>query len=70
MSVHIKLNGEEKVIEVDHVVICAGQVSVNKLYKSCMEQNLNAHLIGGAKKASELDAKTAIREGTELGLRI
>lgn len=70
LGLHIKHNGEEKVLEVDHVVICAGQVSVNELYKSCQEQNLNVHLIGGAKKASELDAKTAIREGTELGMSI
>ena len=70
LGLHIKHNGEDKVLDVDHVVICAGQVSVNQLYESCMVQNLKVHLIGGAKKASELDAKTAIREGTELGLSI
>lgn len=70
LGLHIIHNNEKKVLDVDHVVICAGQVSVNELYDSCLEQNLNAHLIGGAKNASELDAKTAIREGTELGLRI
>ena len=70
LGLHIKHNEETKLLEVDHVVICAGQVSVNELYKSCQEQNLSVHLIGGAKKASELDAKTAIREGTELGMSI
>ena len=69
-GLHLLINGEKQLLDVDNVVICAGQVSVNKLYKSCQEQNLNVHLIGGAKKALELDAKTAIREGTELGLMI
>lgn len=60
---------ESRVLAVDHVVLCAGQVSVNKLY-----EKLNAdeskpfalHLVGGAVLAGELDAKRAIRMASEL----
>ena len=63
-------DGVEKLLEVDNVVICAGQISVNGLYEECKKRGLNAHLIGGARKAAELDAKTAIREGVMLGYSI
>lgn len=69
-GLHIINNGEKQVLAVDHVVVCAGQVSQNALYDTCLAENLSVHIIGGAKNAAELDAKTAIREGAELGLRI
>jgi len=69
-GLHIISNGEKQLLAVDHIVVCAGQVSKNKLYEACQTKNYITHIIGGAKKASELDAKTAIREGTELALKI
>jgi 2,4-dienoyl-CoA reductase (NADPH2) len=69
-GLHLKVNGEQILLDVDNVVICAGQSSNTELYDDCKNQNLKVHLIGGAKNASELDAKTAIREGTMLGLKI
>lgn len=65
-GLHLVYQGEPQLLEVDHVVICAGQKSVNELYDACLKLNKSAHLIGGAKMANELDAKTAIREGAEL----
>lgn len=66
----IEMEGVEKVLEVDHVVICAGQVSLNSLFKQLQEEKVNCHLIGGAFEARELDAKMAIKQATELALKI
>jgi len=67
LTISSKNGSEEKrVLEVDNVVLCTGQVSQNALYESLKEQGLPVHLIGGAKLAAELDAKRAIDEGTRL----
>ncbi len=60
--------GEEPpyTLEVDNVVICAGQLPQRSLLASLEAGGINAHLIGGASKASELDAKRAIKEGSVL----
>lgn len=69
-GLHISQNGEQRLLEIDHIVICAGQEPLRELYSSDSEQNTKPaqryHLIGGANIASELDAKRAIREGAEL----
>jgi 2,4-dienoyl-CoA reductase (NADPH2) len=54
-----------EVLDVDHVVICAGQESVRGLYDGLVSTR-TAHLIGGADVAAELDAKRAIEQGTRL----
>jgi 2,4-dienoyl-CoA reductase (NADPH2) len=66
-------NGEEtkeqRIIDVDHVVLCAGQVSVNALHTDLEKdesKNFNLHLVGGAEFAGELDAKRAIKLASEL----
>ncbi|MGZ4493333.1 MAG: NADPH-dependent 2,4-dienoyl-CoA reductase, partial [Nocardioides sp.] len=58
--------GETRVLEVDHVVVCAGQESVRGLYDDLLAAGVSAHLVGGADVAAELDAKRAIKQGTEL----
>ncbi|MFT7405558.1 FAD-dependent oxidoreductase [Zhongshania sp.] len=69
-GLHISQDGKPRLLEVDHVVICAGQEPLRELYNSESEQGAKSaqryHLIGGASIASELDAKRAIREGAEL----
>jgi 2,4-dienoyl-CoA reductase (NADPH2) len=66
-GLHISVGGEARVLEVDNVVICAGQESLAELMP---EQPVNGgprfHKIGGAALAAELDAKRAIREGAVL----
>jgi 2,4-dienoyl-CoA reductase (NADPH2) len=52
-----------RVLDVDHVVVCAGQVSVRGLYDA-LDGRDGVHLIGGADVAAELDAKRAIAQGT------
>jgi len=67
-GLHIAVNGKPQVLDVDHVVICAGQVSEKSLWKESPSQKY--FLIGGAELASELDAKRAIDQGTRLASNI
>jgi len=55
-----------RLLEVDNIVLCTGQISENALYESLKANGKPVHLIGGAKLAAELDAKRAIDEGTRL----
>jgi 2,4-dienoyl-CoA reductase (NADPH2) len=55
-----------RVLEVDSVVICAGQESVRELVDPLSARGLRWHVIGGADEAKELDAKRAIEQGTQL----
>ena len=66
----IKRAGKEMIIEVDQVILCAGQLSVTNLKEDLEANNIKHHIIGGALKAGELDAKRAIKEGLELALSI
>ena len=65
-------NGEAmpELLEVDTIVLCAGQVSNSELYDDLRSSGFDCHLIGGAKNAGELDAKRAIDQGTRLALSI
>ena len=60
---------ETRVLDVDHVVVCAGQESVRDLYDELVAEGLEAHLVGGADVAAELDAKRAIEQGTRVRRR-
>lgn len=65
-GLHIVVNDKPAVLEVDHVIICAGQESYTAMFNELKAAGKNVHLIGGAKEAGELDAKRAIRQGAEL----
>ena len=69
-GLHITVNDQSTVLEVDHVIICAGQESYTAMYDQLKADGKNVHLIGGAKEAGELDAKRAIRQGAELAATI
>jgi 2,4-dienoyl-CoA reductase (NADPH2) len=60
VRLHVTVDGAPEVIEVDHVVLCAGQDSVRDLVAP------GRTVIGGADVAAELDAKRAIKQGTEV----
>jgi 2,4-dienoyl-CoA reductase (NADPH2) len=67
-GLHITVGGEARLLEVDNVVVCAGQDSLDELMPAQGTQGGPVfHKIGGAKLAAELDAKRAIREGAVLG---
>lgn len=68
-GLHIRIDGkDEKVLDVEHVIVCAGQEPERSLYEQLTARGVKAHLIGGAELASELDAMRAIDEGTRLAL--
>ena len=69
-GLHITVNDQPTVLEVDHVIICAGQEPYTAMYDQLKADGKNVHLIGGAKEAGELDAKRAIRQGAELAATI
>jgi 2,4-dienoyl-CoA reductase (NADPH2) len=62
--------GERQTLDVDNVVICAGQVSQRALEGPLKSAGVDVHVIGGAFEAGELDAKRAIEQGTELACRL
>jgi len=53
-------------LEVDDVVICAGQESRRDLLDDLCAAGTSVHVIGGADVADEVDAKRAIDQGTRL----
>lgn len=65
-GLHITVNDKQMVLEVDNVIICAGQESYTAMFDELKSAGKSVHLIGGAKEAGELDAKRAIRQGAEL----
>ena len=65
-GLRIRVDGTEQLLDVDHVVICAGQEPRRDLFDAVRAAGMNAHLIGGANVAAELDAKRAIAEGSRL----
>lgn len=69
-GLHITVKDKSQLLEVDNIVICAGQVSVNALYEELKDTNTNVHIIGGAKLSKEIDAQRAIREGSELAAKL
>jgi 2,4-dienoyl-CoA reductase (NADPH2) len=70
-GLHITVGGEQRLLEVDNVVVCAGQESLDELTDAAAAPNgTTFHKIGGAVLAAELDAKRAIREGAELAARL
>jgi 2,4-dienoyl-CoA reductase (NADPH2) len=69
-GLHISAESGDEVLAVDHVIICAGQESVNGLATELASQGKPVNVIGGAMLAAELDAERAIREGVTLAARI
>ena len=69
-GLHIEHDGTPRVIPVDTIVACAGQTPENALASSLAATGKPVHLIGGARLATELDARRAVEEGVRLGLRI
>jgi 2,4-dienoyl-CoA reductase (NADPH2) len=61
---------EPRCLEVDSVIVCAGQESERSLLEPLRGAGLEVHVIGGANLAAELDAQRAIRQGTELAARL
>ena len=69
-GLHIRVGGEVEVLEVDNVIVCAGQTPARGLYDELRELGLEASLIGGACDAAELDAKRAINQACHLAAAV
>ena len=69
-GLHITVDGKDMVLPVDNVILCAGQDPQRALQAELLAAGCTVHLIGGADKAAELDAKRAIWQGTELALNL
>ncbi|QIT55399.1 NADPH-dependent 2,4-dienoyl-CoA reductase [Aquisalimonas sp. 2447] len=69
-GLHVTIDGEARLLDVDHVVVCTGQESLRELEAPLSGSGRPVHLIGGSNVAAELDAKRAIDEGTRLAARL
>ncbi|MEU5425685.1 NADPH-dependent 2,4-dienoyl-CoA reductase [Streptomyces olivoreticuli] len=69
-GLHFTVDGTPATLPVDTVVLCAGQEPRRDLYEELRAAGHTVHLIGGADVAAELDAKRAIRQGTELAAAV
>lgn len=69
-GLHIRVDGEPRTLAVDTVIVCAGQEPARDLYDQLLAHGMAVQLIGGAFEASELDAKRAIKQATELAVAL
>ena len=69
-GLHIERSGQAEVLPVDNIIVCAGQEPNRQLFDALQSLGKPVHLIGGADVAAELDAKRAIKAGTELALAL
>ncbi|MEN5102106.1 NADPH-dependent 2,4-dienoyl-CoA reductase [Stenotrophomonas sp.] len=65
-GLRIRVDGQEQLLPVSHVVVCAGQEPRRDLHAALQAAGINAQLIGGADVAAELDAKRAIDQGSRV----
>ncbi len=65
-GLHYTVDGQTHVLAVDHVILCAGQNPNRTLHEALLAKGRDAHLIGGADVAAELDAVRAIEQATQL----
>ena len=65
-GLHARVGGEDRLFEVDTVIVCAGQEPLRDLHDALEAMGVKTSLIGGAYEAAELDAKRAIDQATRL----
>ncbi|MEQ8708573.1 MAG: NADPH-dependent 2,4-dienoyl-CoA reductase [Rhodospirillales bacterium] len=69
-GLHILVEGQPRLLPADSVVLCAGQESEVSLLAPLQQAGVETHVIGGARLATELDAKRAIEDGVRTGLAV
>ena len=65
-GLHLTVKGQPRLLEVEHIIVCAGQSPLRDLLEPLQARGIPAHLIGGAHEARELDAKRAISQAAWL----
>ena len=69
-GLHIAVDGKRHVLDVETIVVCAGQEPRRELVSGLMAAGVRHQLIGGADVAVELDARRAIAQGTKVALAL
>ena len=69
-GLHVTVDGADQTLSVDTVVLCTGQEPRRDLQAALEDAGMTTYLIGGADVAAELDAKRAIKQGTEVAAAI
>lgn len=69
-GLHITVKGKSRLLPVDNVIICAGQEPQRVLADQLAGSGVRVHVIGGADVAAELDAKRAIKQGSEVAAQL
>jgi 2,4-dienoyl-CoA reductase (NADPH2) len=69
-GLHLRVNNKYEVMDVDTIIICAGQLPLRTLYDDLVEKGQETELIGGAYEAMELDAKRAINQASYLAAAV
>ena len=69
-GLHITIDDKPHVLEVDTIIVCAGQLPLRTLYDELQDSGLNVSLVGGAYEAGELDAKRAINQASYLAAAV
>jgi 2,4-dienoyl-CoA reductase (NADPH2) len=69
-GLHTRVNGEPRLFEVDHVIVCAGQTPLRSLHDELQSRGVASRLVGGAFEAAELDAKRAIDQASRLAAEL
>lgn len=69
-AITFSINGDEQSLNADLIVYASGQLPNRRLFDLLNEKGKNVHMIGGAKEASDLDAKRAIYEGAVIAREI
>ena len=65
-GLHILSDNKPDLLEVDTIIVCAGQEPLRTLYDAAEAKGLPVDLVGGAYEAAELDAKAAIKQASEM----
>ncbi|MCC3303225.1 NADPH-dependent 2,4-dienoyl-CoA reductase [Sneathiella sp. HT1-7] len=69
-GLHLHINDQYEILDVDTVIICAGQLPLRELYDQLVANGVDAELVGGAFEAMELDAKRAINQASYLAAAV
>ncbi len=69
-GLHIRHQEKMQCLPVDNVILCAGQESYRPLKDQLAARGINAHVIGGADIAAELDARRAIEQGMQVAYQL
>jgi 2,4-dienoyl-CoA reductase (NADPH2) len=65
-GLHVTVGERSTVLAADTIVLATGQEPNRDLYAALQARGVDVRLIGGADVAAELDAKRAIKQGTEV----